>query len=420
MTAALEIEATGAEGGAPEAGSGVARGARRPRLIHVDAMRPVKQLGVVTTHSLLFFAPAASVGLGASLLVTHVTRFAFMFISAGILAYAYPNLRRSSLKTFWRRRLVAVALPYATWTLIYFFMASLPFASIPVAFRSGGGLSASPTVTLERFGYLLLTGYYQLYFLVLLLEFYVIYPAFSALLRRTASHHGALLFASVALQCVLGGLEHWAVLPPWMEGFWATRELWNYQLYLVAGGVLALHYHEVHHWLGTHRRQVAWFTAASFALAEGWYLLGTTGVVRGLSGVDATDPFQPIALPFFLGAIASVYLVGVALTHPRLPRPLRRLVASGAENSYGIYLSQVLFITLLSAIGFRHLDSVLPWPVVVVLGVAIVFTLAWATTALLARLPGAKATAGRGRTSRRSVLTTVADCAPATTPGAVA
>jgi hypothetical protein len=35
----------------------------RKRLDHVDAMRPVKQFGVVSTHTLLFFAP---VGTGLS------------------------------------------------------------------------------------------------------------------------------------------------------------------------------------------------------------------------------------------------------------------------------------------------------------------------------------------------------------------
>jgi hypothetical protein len=47
-------------------------------------MRPVKQLGVVSTHSLRNLAPAASLGVGASLMLTHVTRSAFMFISAAM------------------------------------------------------------------------------------------------------------------------------------------------------------------------------------------------------------------------------------------------------------------------------------------------------------------------------------------------
>ncbi len=45
----------------------------RRRLDQVDAMRPIKQAGVVSTHSILYFAPAAaSVGSGAALLLLHV------------------------------------------------------------------------------------------------------------------------------------------------------------------------------------------------------------------------------------------------------------------------------------------------------------------------------------------------------------
>jgi hypothetical protein len=43
---------------------------RRPRLDQVDAMRPMKQAGVLSTHVLAFFAPAAaSVNSGAALLL---------------------------------------------------------------------------------------------------------------------------------------------------------------------------------------------------------------------------------------------------------------------------------------------------------------------------------------------------------------
>jgi len=53
----------------------------RRRLDHVDAMRPVKQAGVISTHAILYFAPAAaSAGSGAALLLLHVSREGFFFI----------------------------------------------------------------------------------------------------------------------------------------------------------------------------------------------------------------------------------------------------------------------------------------------------------------------------------------------------
>ena len=44
----------------------------RGRLDQVDAMRPMKQAGVISTHVLTFFAPAAaSVSTSALMLLTH-------------------------------------------------------------------------------------------------------------------------------------------------------------------------------------------------------------------------------------------------------------------------------------------------------------------------------------------------------------
>src|SRR6201996_5781608 len=162
---------------------------RRRRLTHVDAMRPVKQLGVVSTHSLQWFAPAASIGVGAGLTLTHVTRFAFMFISAAMLVYAYPVVGRGGWRTFWRRRLLSVALPYVTWTVIYFALGIVQ-----------AGQAGSIVGDAGRLGSLLLTGYDQLYFLVVLMQFYLLYPVFLWLLGGTERPHWGLLGESPGVQ----------------------------------------------------------------------------------------------------------------------------------------------------------------------------------------------------------------------------
>lgn len=354
----------------------------RPRLTHVDAMRPVKQLGVVTTHSLQSFAPAASVGVGAGLMITHVTRFAFMFISAAMLVYAYPAVARGGWRTFWRRRLLAVVLPYATWTVVYFAMGLAQAGGIGNIADDAGHL-----------GWLLLTGYDQLYFLVVLLQFYLIYPAFLWLIRRTERHHWRLLGVSLAVELVLAWLVHEQYVPSWMLNKAATRELWNYQLFVIAGALLAWHYHDVHAWLVRHWRALLAATAVAVAFGETWYLLAVHGV-PGFRGADPSDPFQPAEIPLYLGLITMVYLLGVLMSSQRWPRWLRSLVRAGADYSYGIYLSQVLFLTALSTFGWQSLDRDLPWEVVTAGGIVIVFVGAAVLTALLARLPGARATAG--------------------------
>ncbi len=110
----------------------------RHRLDHVDAMRPVKQAGVISTHTVLYFAPAAaSTGSGAALLLLHVSREGFFFISACMLTYAYAGLNRAGLRRFYWRRFLSVGIPYLCWSVIYFLYA-LPashYASVTAAFR---------------------------------------------------------------------------------------------------------------------------------------------------------------------------------------------------------------------------------------------------------------------------------------------
>jgi hypothetical protein len=101
-------------------------------------MRPVKQAGVISTHTVLYFAPAAaSTGSGAALLLLHVSREGFFFISACILTYAYAGLNRAGLRRFYWRRFLSVGIPYLCWSVIYFLYA-LPasyYASVAAAFR---------------------------------------------------------------------------------------------------------------------------------------------------------------------------------------------------------------------------------------------------------------------------------------------
>ena len=233
----------------------------RKRLDHVDAMRPVKQFGVVSTHTLLFFAPiGAGLAVGASLQLLHVTREAFLFISACMIAYSFRDVLHFELRPYWRRRFTSVGIPYLCWTLVYFLITL-------------HGTTGSVASRLDHLAYLVGTGYYQLYFLVVLLEFYAVFPLLLLLLRRTAGHHGLLLAASGVLQVLIVSLMHWGVLPHFMRGFWATREVTSYQFYLIAGMVVAFHLDEVHRWVCAHVKLVLAFTLVSAASSAVFPLL---------------------------------------------------------------------------------------------------------------------------------------------------
>jgi peptidoglycan/LPS O-acetylase OafA/YrhL len=358
----------------------------RKRLDHVDAMRPVKQFGVVSTHTLLFFAPVGTgLSVGAALQLLHVTREAFLFISACMIAYSFRDVLHFELRPYWRRRFTSVGVPYLCWTVIYFLITI-------------HGTTGSVASRFDHLAYLVGTGYYQLYFLVVLLEFYAVFPLLLLLLRRAVGHHGQLLVVSGVLQVLIVSLMHWGVLPHWMRGFWATREVTSYQFYLIAGMVVAFHLDEVHRWLCAHVQLVLGLTLLSAGLAEAWYYLAVDHVVSWFG--SSSDPFQPVVIPWNIGAIASIYLLGVWLVGRRRSPRVRVLTKMGSDDSYGIYLSQLVFITALGWCGWRHLNGYMPWPILSLITVVLVFTACVILTELVARTALAKALTGRSRVDR--------------------
>jgi peptidoglycan/LPS O-acetylase OafA/YrhL len=353
----------------------------RRRLDQVDAMRPIKQAGVVSTHSILYFAPAAaSVGSGAALLLLHVSREGFFFISACMLTYAYADMRMGGLRRFYWRRFVSVGIPYLCWTVIYF-LYLLPRSHY-----------ASVAVALERLAGTAETGYYQLYFLVVIMEFYLVFPLVLMLLRRTRGHHGLVIAAAVAAQVTMSTLIHWHLLPALMRDYQQEDAL-SYPLYLIGGAVVAFHLEQVHAWVCGHVRLIVALTVTAALAAEGIYFLAQDGVTAALG--SGSDPYQPSVIAFNVGAIACGYLAGVALVRSGRSRRTRAVVRLGSDDAYGIYLSQMLFITALSWLGWERLNGVMPWPLLCALTVVIVFACCIVLTSLLARTPLAVPLTGR-------------------------
>jgi peptidoglycan/LPS O-acetylase OafA/YrhL len=278
------------------------------------------------------------------------------------------------------RRFVSVVIPYSCWTVIYFFYL-LPKSHY-----------ASPTSALKNLASMAYTGYYQLYFLLVIMQFYLMYPLILMLLRRTRGHHGLLMGAALLAQLAIAIAAHWGYLPPLMIKY-GQQDALSYLLYLIGGGVVAFHLDEVDQWVRRHAALIILLTVAAAVAAEGVYFLALDGVTTVLG--SGSDPFQPSVIPFNVGAIACGYLAGVALVRPWRSRRTQTLVRSGSDNAYGIYLTQMVFITALVWLGWGRLSSAVPWPLLCLLTVGIVFCCGTALTSVLARTPLAVPLTGR-------------------------
>jgi peptidoglycan/LPS O-acetylase OafA/YrhL len=299
-------------------------------------------------------------------------------------------MRLTGLRRFYWRRFVSVGIPYLCWNVIYF-LHGLP-----------GNTYASPAAALAHLGRLIDTGYYQLYFLLVIMQFYLVFPLVLMLLRRTRGHHGLVLAVAAAAQVTISIMTHWNMLLPTLMVRYAQQDALSYLLYLIGGAIVAFHIEEVDAWVRRHACLIMALTLIAALAAEGIYFLALHGVTTVLG--SGNDPFQPSVIPFNVGAITCGYLAGVALVQPWRSRRTKALVRVGSDDSYGIYLSQMLFIVALTSLGLGRLNSVLPWPLVCLLAVVIIFTCCIALTGLLARTPLAVPLTGRKQESWSTLI----------------
>jgi peptidoglycan/LPS O-acetylase OafA/YrhL len=369
--------------------------AGRQRLDQVDAMRPIKQAGVVTTHTIIAFTPwTATVYSNAALLLLHVSRDAFFFISSCMLTYAYYDLKRSQLRRFYWRRFVSVGIPYLCWNVIYFlwFLYVLHQTSF-----------ASPLRAAQSFGRQLEVGYDQLYFLIVIMEFYLLFPLLLIVLKKTKEHHGLVLAAALVVQVAVSIGMHWQLFPAIVvRGQYAQENFMNYVLYLVGGAIVACHMTKVHDWVVRNAVLVVYFTVVGLVFAEGVYFMARAGITSDLG--SGSDPFQPSVIPFNVGILGCVYLVGMWLVRPERSWRIRAAARVGSDDSYGIYLAQMIFITALGSLGWSNFAVREPFWVWLPLTVAIAYFGSIALTALLARTPLAVPLTGRKQAPWRTLL----------------
>jgi membrane-bound acyltransferase YfiQ involved in biofilm formation len=321
-------------------------------LYEVDVIRAVTALCVIGVHVLAFALLGATGPLGEFLRYDvksslHFTREIFLSISAFVLVMVYGK-RTLSAKTFWKKRGIGVLLPYIAWSLFY-------------ERERTNGLHLSPLRWTGGFLLDLVTGKssYQLYFILLTLEFYLILPWFLQFIKRAGTHPWRLLAISFGLQVALFVWDfNYAQLPPLSTTsvghiiiVYQDNFLPVYQFYVILGGLAALHMEQLRAFVIRHGVWTILATAVSLTLLLGnlWYQTYVTH--RGM--VYGSTVFQP-AMPLYAFSV-SVFLYWIAYrwSISRAPSPPRGFRVWGllSDISFGIYLLHV-YILNRALIGF--------------------------------------------------------------------
>lgn len=136
------------------------------RLQYVDLMRVIGMFSIILIHVTSIFLPTNS----TAYILNQFSRFGvpIFFILSGIsLYYNYPVIRRNNLLKYYKKRFISIVIPYLLWILIYF------------VYEYRHNISNLFTIeTIVKVLKSIFIGKRQLYFLIIMIQFYIIYPFF--------------------------------------------------------------------------------------------------------------------------------------------------------------------------------------------------------------------------------------------------
>jgi peptidoglycan/LPS O-acetylase OafA/YrhL len=356
----------------------------RRHLYQVDVVRLLTFVCVIGVHAIPMTTNGQSGLAGVPVTLLHFTRNAFFLLSAFVLVHSQAR-RPVRVGRFWPRRFLFVGVPYLVWTVVYWWI--------------GWGRSAFSAAGLRGLGIDAATGTadYHLYFLLVSMQLYLLFPLLLWLLRRTAGHHAVLFAVSLALELAVVSLAHWTHWP----GGWGALQahdyalLPTYQFYFVAGGLAAVHFQGFHAWVIEHTRAVIGLLAGAAVLQIGSYALQLA--VTHSPGF-AVDPLQPSTVLESLAVTVGLYALGCRYARRRRPdRRLARFVDRASLVSFGVFLVHPLVLNTLLGRWLTYGATPVVQPVAAALAWGGTLLLSFVFAEVAVRTPAALPLTGRRR-----------------------
>ncbi|TVY11339.1 acyltransferase [Paenibacillus cremeus] len=287
-----------------------------PSLREIEVSRGVAILGVLMIHvtaQALMDTPIESRTYAIYAALNRGGHFSvptFIFLSGLVLFYRYfEEWQNDQIFAFYRKRLKYVFIPYVFWSTFYFFFNH--------AFEPNGNGS------LRAYLMDLLTGRaeYHLYYIILIIQYYLLLPVLFALLKRVNLHYSLLIIGSVAIQALIGLLNH--------QYHWIENESIVFTTYLeafVVGCIAGKNYQAVSTWIRTYS---PWLLSSALL----FMLLHLIIAELELAGHPIHAAIKEIVVHLYsiLAALAAIYIG--ALTWPKSST----LLSAYGKCSLGIY-----------------------------------------------------------------------------------
>ncbi|MCH3950840.1 MAG: acyltransferase [Acidaminococcus sp.] len=326
----------------------------KERNIIFDNLRGISMLGVIAIHVGDLIMESGTPYNFLYLLCEVLSRYSvptFFFISGYGLFYRYGLTEPLPYLPFVKKRIKSIGIPYFVMSMFYLYYYSL------ISYTPGWWYPKHVLFTLF-FG----LANYHIYFLVILMWFYLLFPLWRklmGLMERVGLKLSLTVLFVLQLLLYKGSAHFWAY-PEWVVEHHWIYDLLQYRLnyfvffYLfifMLGGVIARHYEGFLALIREHKKALTAFFLASAAanttIFYRWVL------IHHMPLEDTTNALQQLSTPGLVYTIASVLFFSAVLEkYKKGDLPVLERIS---DRSFLIYLIHPFFLDQIYVFITRHI-----------------------------------------------------------------
>lgn len=363
----------------------------RPHIYEIDLIRVITVFSVVAVHSLSFTSFLTKDIESAQLLhliihMLHFNREMFMFVTGLVLTYVYFH-RNFSAKKFWLKRTLFVFIPYVLWSFIYTRI-------------NNPHLGTNDYISRALYETLTGDASFQLYYILLSLQFYAIFPFFLTFLKKVAHHPWITMGISLAIQLVFLYYNFHYIQTfannnhPILKNisYYQDRVLIVYQFFFVFGSFAAIYMNEVRSFIKRHVKSAVLLFIGSLTLYTAYYFyqIGILDMPINL----ATSVLQPSVVLYSIFVILFLCILAILWDKKRY---FYKLVNIISNSSFGIYFVHVFFLSVITKNLLPHTPDSIPVPVKDISVLLLAFSASTFVCYLLLKSPWLSWTIGKGQ-----------------------